>query len=659
MNASLHARFEQLKSSGLLPSPKGPALAVVKLTRNENVSLTQLAQAIKSDAALVARLIKLANSCRPPGSRSILAIQDAVSVLGLTAVRGLALGFSLMTEARSGKCRAFDYAAFWSRNLARAVAMQVLAPLTRVMPGDEAFTLGLLAHTGELGLASVFPEDYALLLERLPNSGGDLLQEERQSFELDHADLTAALLSDWGLPTALIEPVRCHEQPQVADFAAGSRPERLLRVLMLASRIADICQAPLEQRYAMRADLLLLGEQLSLSVDMLTELCDNVVRDWGDWCRLLNVPPQTLPPFAELMQATPASATSDAEQETKATPPPENDIFRVLVVDDDRVMRSLLKALLVRVGHECIEAENGRQGLELALSRQPHLMIVDWLMPEMNGVELIRALRKTEFGRGVYILILTGLDQEESLIEALDAGADDFLNKPLKAKVLAAKMRAGLRVVALRREIERDQSHLNRFASEFAALNLRLQESRQADPLTGLMVRGAALEWLQQTWRASEAKSPRPPAAPALSAALVIRIDRIDAINRAHGRLAGDEILRRTSSILSAGLRAEDKIARYSGSQFILFFSRKLNENDDFALNETHRLRQVMAASRFEINKESLRVTMSGGLAVVQPAMKCTDDLLNAAETALAEACRRGGNCIVTDPENRRVEKPT
>jgi two-component system, cell cycle response regulator len=250
-------------------------------------------------------------------------------------------------------------------------------------------------------------------------------------------------------------------------------------------------------------------------------------------------------------------------------------------------------------------------------------------------------------------LILTAVEQEESLIEALDAGADDFLNKPLKAKVLAAKMRAGLRVVTLRREIERDQTNMNRFASEFAALNLRLQEMRQADPLTGLTARGIALEWLQQSWRAAEDKTL------AVPAALAIRVDQIEEINRTHGRLTGDEILRRVSAILSAGLRAEDKIARYSGSTFILFYARTRGGSDDFVLSETERLRKTVAASRFEVDKKLLNVTISNGLAFVQPVMKCADDLLNAAESALADAGRCGGNCTVSDRTSRlTLESP-
>ena len=135
MDLKLHTRYAALKSTGLLPSPKGPALAVMQLTRQDNVSSDQLARAIQADPALVARLLKLANACRT-GQRPILAIKDAVGKLGLNALRGLALGFSLMTDRYALRCRAFDYPDFWSRNLARAVAMHALAKLRVISSGS-------------------------------------------------------------------------------------------------------------------------------------------------------------------------------------------------------------------------------------------------------------------------------------------------------------------------------------------------------------------------------------------------------------------------------------------------------------------------------------------------------------------------------------------
>ena len=280
MNLKLQARFETLKASGHLPSPKGPALAVMQLTRQDNVSSAELARAIQADPALVARLLKLANVCHGPGARPVLATKDAISILGLTSVRGLALGFSLMTDKQVFRCRTFNYPAFWSRSLARAVAMQALAASSRLMQSDEAFTLGLLSHIGELGLASVFPEDYAQLLAQAPRSATERLLCEREAFEFDHAELTSALMIDWGFPASLTEPVCFHEQLGAASFAAGSRSECLLFTLVLASQIADVCMAAKPMRRAMMAELFLLGGKLSIGAEDLLTLCDGIVVNW-------------------------------------------------------------------------------------------------------------------------------------------------------------------------------------------------------------------------------------------------------------------------------------------------------------------------------------------------------------------------------------------
>ena len=144
MNPKLQPHFDQFKSAGMLPSPKGPALAVVRLTQQDEVTNESLAHAIQADPTLVARLLKLANACRSPGTRPVLAIKDAIAILGLNAVRGLALGFSLMKYQPSRSCSAFNYTAFWSRNLARATAMQALTASTnRSLSASPSRSMGL------------------------------------------------------------------------------------------------------------------------------------------------------------------------------------------------------------------------------------------------------------------------------------------------------------------------------------------------------------------------------------------------------------------------------------------------------------------------------------------------------------------------------------
>lgn len=451
---------------------------MVELTRQDNATSTQLARAIQADPALVARLIKLANASGTPGDRPILAIKDAIGKLGLNAVRGLALGFSLMKVDPARRCLSFNYSAFWSRNLACAVAMQALTASSRLMQSDEAFSLGLLSHIGELGLASLFPQEYSRLLESTLLSTDTLLLRERQAFEFDHADLSVAMLGDWGFPVHLVESVRLQEQAQSDQLAVETRSERLLLTLMLAANIATICMTQSEKRSTLMSGLLLLGGKLSFGTADLMALCDGVVREWTDWCRLLEVPSQVLPSFVQLMNVMKglhleSSSGSDGNAPQKS--------LQVLVIDDNPNIRTFLKQVLTQAGYACVGAENGRQGLDLARSEQPDMVIVDWILPPIDGAEFIRNLRESQHGRAIYILLLTSLDQDEQLVDAIAAGADDFLTKPLRPQALLGRLLAGRKLIALHQKIARHQIDLQSFATEFAKLNERLQESREKD----------------------------------------------------------------------------------------------------------------------------------------------------------------------------------
>ena len=152
-------KFEQLKATGVLPSPKGAAMAIIRLTRRDDVPLGELAHAVKSDPAFVGRLIKAANSVQMGTRRPVASVSDALVVLGIPTVRALALGFSLLSENRTGRCRNFDYSRFWSHSLVCAIALQTLVIRTRLAPSEECFSIGLLSHIGELALATLFTEE--------------------------------------------------------------------------------------------------------------------------------------------------------------------------------------------------------------------------------------------------------------------------------------------------------------------------------------------------------------------------------------------------------------------------------------------------------------------------------------------------------------------
>ncbi len=176
---------------------------------------------MQSDPAIAGRLLKVANAAAWGRPRPLVALRQAILALGALRVRDLVVGFSLLRHHQAGQCRTFDYAGFWSRSLATAIACQELAPRAQV-PDEEIFTLGLLARVGELGLATLFPDAYGALLAGRPAPRA-LLVLENERFGFDHRALTASMLADWGLPELLLRAAYHHEFPDDSGLPEGSQ----------------------------------------------------------------------------------------------------------------------------------------------------------------------------------------------------------------------------------------------------------------------------------------------------------------------------------------------------------------------------------------------------------------------------------------------------
>lgn len=629
-------RLQELKAMGELPSPKGAALAVMRLARKDGVSIAELVRAVQTDPALVGRLIKAANAPEVGAQRPVAAVQDALILLGAPTVRYLSLSFSLLTGHRSGQCANFNYRRFWSHSLACAVAAQAVAAQVRTAPPEEAFSVGLLCRIGELSLATVFPEDYSRLLQQMMGDrSASLAALEQNAFAMTHTELTVAILQDWGLPPMFVAPVFAHEAPENANFSPDSRPYRLTWTLTLARLIADICLAGEAERRGLMHKLLLVGSKLSLNTEALTTLCDRVVHDWQEWAAQLSVDTNDVPPFDELSAAP---AAPDLSQSGMPSAMGADGNLRVLVVDDDKNIRTLLSTILVQAGYVVFEASNGREGFDKALEIQPHILITDWMMPGMDGVELTRSLRQTKLGRAIYILILTTLDTEDKLLEAFDAGADDFMSKPLKARVLGARLRAGQRVMMLQQEIDRDREEIRRFAAELAVTNQRLQEAALTDVLTDLPNRRYAIERFQQEWQAAN-RSKRP------MACMMIDVDNFKAVNDTHGHDVGDAVLKQTAQAIKSGLRAQDVICRTGGDEFLVICP----ETDlAAAMLCGERVRKAVAEVRLSSSAEQIKCSISVGVAARGMDTPDIDALIKRADEGAYQAKQRGRNCVAT-----------
>ncbi|MBX3678408.1 MAG: diguanylate cyclase [Rhodocyclaceae bacterium] len=638
MNPMDMSQFEKLKALGNLPSPKGVALAIMRLTQKEDASMAELARIIKPDPAFVGRLIKAANSVNANPGRPVVSVQEALVVLGMPAVRNLSLGFSLLSQHKEGACRGFDYPRFWASSLACGIALQALTLRTRAAQAEEAFSVGLLARVGELALATLYAGEYADVLRSASKSRQTgLVELERERFAIDHRYLTAAMLIDWGLPRIYCDSVRGHELCDEAIFPEDSREYLLQQSLGLARLIADICTTAEAERAAHLPRLHALGERVLVANDELTQLCDSVVREWREWAAILGVAAPDGPNFEALAQSAVAqvAATTDLEPESAQQ-------LRVLVVDDDRSIRLALRALLEADGYAVSEAADGREGLRIALDWQPHMLVTDRVMPHLDGMEMTRTLRGTRLGRDLYILMLTALDEEDRLLEGYQAGVDDYLAKPLNPRMILARLRAGQRIVRLLEEREHDREELRRFAAELSISNRRLEEMALTDVLTGLPNRRHAMARIEQEWAASM-RSRRP------LSCMVIDLDQFKQVNDIYGHDVGDAYLTQVASAIRGAVRTHDVVARTGGDEFQVICP---DTDLQAALACAERIRCAVEQSPIVAGARRLKACMSAGVAERELSMPNADALIKRADEGVYLAKQQGRNRVAS-PQNR------
>ncbi len=298
--------------------------------------------------------------------------------------------------------------------------------------------------------------------------------------------------------------------------------------------------------------------------------------------------------------------------------------MKILIADDSIVSRHLLEATLRKWGYDVMVACDGAEALEL-LQREdaPALIILDWMMPGMTGVEVCRRIRQRDGEPYTYILLLTSKSQKEDLIEGMEAGADDYITKPFDQNELQVRLRAGTRLVDLQAQLLKAREDL--------------REQATKDSLTRLWNRSSILAELAREVARSEREA-RP------LGVVIVDLDHFKNVNDTHGHLAGDAVLREASRRMQNSIRHYDSIGRYGGEEFLILFPG-CGPSESFALAD--RLRKQLAQAEMSVNGSSLRITASFGVTVAMPGETCTQEsLIRKADEALYAAKKAGRNRV-------------
>lgn len=297
--------------------------------------------------------------------------------------------------------------------------------------------------------------------------------------------------------------------------------------------------------------------------------------------------------------------------------------MRVLIADDEVVSRRLLEATLTKWGHEVVVAEDGDRAWEVLQSETtPYLAILDWMMPGMDGVAICRALRALSRDMYVYVLLLTARTDRTDLVEAMEAGADDYIAKPFDSSELRVRLRAGERILDL-------QSAL-RAAQE----DLRIQATH--DRLTGLWNRAAVLDALHTELQRARREGIH-------VAVAIADLDHFKSVNDNYGHQVGDEVLSEAAGRLQQAARCYDTVGRYGGEEFLIVLPGTDHE-DAVAVMERHR--RSIIGREFTTAGGSLAVTMSIGVTVGRGEALDAAAMIHEADMALYAAKSTGRNRV-------------
>ncbi|MBA4382790.1 MAG: diguanylate cyclase response regulator [Sideroxydans sp.] len=629
----------KLKLSGRLPTPKGVALEVINLTQRENASNQDIVRLISADPALSVRVIKAANVLLTSSSRPIVTISDAVTVLGSRALRQLVLGIALIVDYQHGPCKQFNYPHFWAHSLLTGIYVRHLAAITRLAAVEEIFVIGLLGGIGQLAMATVYPDEFGNMLSASERQSLDeLYRKELEQFGFEQAELSAAILADMNFPAIFQTLIHDYPQPESSRVVEGSREWKLMNMLHLASLMADVSLSASAERNQLARKLRADAALVAIEEESLVQVAEECAREWKEWATLLNMGARHLPSFDELFEQV------DNEPEEVSVPHwPHADHdykMRVLVVEDDRSMRALLEKMLIAAGHHVVIASNGIEALNLIEKERPQLIVTDWLMPQMDGIALCRELRRKPENRSIYVIIVTMLESADKLVEAFEAGADDYLNKPITPKIFFARLRAAQRVVQLQEEIAFDREQLIRFSAELSAANERLQGQALSDALTGLPNRRFAMERLEQEWALTK-RGDR------TLSCLMVDVDHFKSINDRYGHQVGDDALKLVADTLRRAARTQDVVCRYGGEEFLVICP---DTDAQAAVQCAERLRTNIAAQGLRLQDGSEhKMTVSIGVAEKSEAINTLEALLIRADNNLYAAKEAGRNRTILD----------
>lgn len=298
--------------------------------------------------------------------------------------------------------------------------------------------------------------------------------------------------------------------------------------------------------------------------------------------------------------------------------------MRVLVADDDLGARLVAKSLVEGLGHECLLAADGDVAWHLFREQQPEMLVTDWMMPGLDGLQLCRAIREAERDGYTYIVLLTSLHNRDDVLSGIEAGADDYVVKPLDPLALQASLLVAQRMTTL-------HAQLARYRAELA-------EQARTDPLTGVRNRLKLTPDLHLLHSRSERYRRH-------YALALCDVDCFKHYNDTYGHQAGDDALRAVAITLAAQLREGEDVYRYGGEEFLLALPEQTAHAAATAMERCRAAVEALAIRHLGGPKTVLTIS-AGVSAFIPESLMSSGDVLRQADRALYRAKASGRNMV-------------
>jgi two-component system cell cycle response regulator len=325
-------------------------------------------------------------------------------------------------------------------------------------------------------------------------------------------------------------------------------------------------------------------------------------------------------------EATPAPA--NAPEQSAERPASRS---RILVVDDHEDNIEVLRVRLESWGYGTDAVYDGAAALRYVEATPPDLILLDVMMPEISGIEVARRIKANRSLPFIPIIMQTALDSTEAKVEGLEAGADDYITKPIDFAELKARLRSMLRIKRLQEALEEREK-------ELLEVNERLRHMSQTDGLTGLDNRRHLNERLEEMFQHAQ-RLAEP------FSCVMCDLDHFKSVNDTYGHQAGDEVLKQLAQILKDEAREIDRVGRYGGEEFMLLLPGTVL---DAAVTFAERVRKRIEGNTFTFPGGTITRTASFGVSGwPHPKIKACDSLVRAADDALYVAKETGRNRVV------------